>query len=104
MASFPESVDALKEAGLADLEILGIMSESIDGENFIKNSRHELLTIDINLNAETPSIRKRKATALSAEKHPKSIRQDSPGRNWEREGGPFQLPSKSNNLSSLRYH
>ena len=62
MASFRESVHALKEAGLADSEILEIMSESVDGENFIKNSGHELPTSDINIIAETPSIRKRKAT------------------------------------------
>ena len=89
MASFRESVHALKEAGLADSEILEIMSESVDGENFIKNSGHELPTSDINIIAETPSIRKRKATALSTEKHPKSIRQDSPGINWEREEVPL---------------
>ena len=89
MASFRESIHALKEAGLADSEILEIMSESVDGENFIKNSGHELPTSDINIIAETPSIRKRKATALSTEKHPKSIRQDSPGINWEREEVPL---------------
>ena len=65
------------------------MSESVDGENFIKNSGHELPTSDINIIAETPSIRKRKATALSTEKHPKSIRQDSPGINWEIEEVPL---------------
>ena len=32
MASFSESIEALKEAGLADLEILEIMSDSIDGK------------------------------------------------------------------------
>ena len=85
MASYRESVDSLKEAGLADSEILEIMSESVDGENFIKNSGHELQTNDINLNAETLSVRKRKATTFSTEKHPKSIRQDSPGVSWERE-------------------
>ena len=85
MASFRESVHALKEAGLADSKILEIMSESVDGENFIKNSGHELPTSEINIIAETPLIRKRKATALSTEKHPKSLRQNSPGINWERE-------------------
>ena len=89
MVSFRESVDDLKEAELADSEILEIMSESVDGENFIKNSGHELPTNDINFIAETSLICKRKATALSAEKHPKSIRQDSPGINWEREEVPF---------------
>ena len=58
MTSFRESVDALKEAGLADSEILEIMSESVDGENFIKNSGHELPTNDVNLIAETPSLGK----------------------------------------------
>ena len=32
MTSFRESIDALKEAGLADAEILNIMSESADGQ------------------------------------------------------------------------
>ena len=36
MASFRESIDALKEAGLADSEILEIMSESVDGQILIK--------------------------------------------------------------------
>ena len=89
MASFRESVDALKDAGLADSKILEIMFESVHGENVIKNSGHELPTYDINLIAETPSIHKRKATALNAEKHPKSIRQDYPGIHWEREEVPF---------------
>ena len=31
MANVRESIDALKEAGLADSEILEIMSESVDG-------------------------------------------------------------------------
>ena len=34
---------------------------------------------------ETPSTRKRKSCVLSAEKHTKSIRQDSPRHNLERE-------------------
>ena len=37
MASFRESIDALKEAGLADSEILEIMSESVDGQMLTKN-------------------------------------------------------------------
>ena len=37
MANFWESIDALKEAGLADLEILEIMSESVDGQMLTKN-------------------------------------------------------------------
>ena len=32
MVSFRESVEVLKEAGLADLEILEIMSNSVDGQ------------------------------------------------------------------------
>lgn len=32
MASFRDSIEDLKEAGLADLEILEIMSDSIDGK------------------------------------------------------------------------
>ena len=38
MASFGESIEALKEAGLADSEIFEIMSESIDGQMLIKKS------------------------------------------------------------------
>ena len=65
------------------------MSKSVDGENFIKNSGHELPTSDINIIAETPSIRKSKATALSTEKHPKSISQDSRHKLGEREEVPL---------------
>ena len=78
MASFRESINALKEAGLADSEILEIMSDSVDGQRNTKNSGHELPTNDSNINAETPSVRKRKAGASSAEKSPKP-RQGSPG-------------------------
>ena len=35
-ASFQESIDALKEAGLTDTEILEIMSESVDGQTITK--------------------------------------------------------------------
>ena len=38
MASFRESIDALKEAGLADSEILEIMFESVDGQMITKKS------------------------------------------------------------------
>ena len=38
MANFRESIDALKEAGLVDSEILEIMSESADGQMLTKNS------------------------------------------------------------------
>ena len=37
MANFRESIDALKEAGLADSEIIEIMSESVDGQMLTKN-------------------------------------------------------------------
>ena len=37
MANFRESIDALKEVGLAHSEILEIMSESVDGEMLTKN-------------------------------------------------------------------
>ena len=61
MANFRESIDALKEAGLADSEILEIMSESVDGQMLTKNlqknkeSGHE---IPDKINTETPSTRK----------------------------------------------
>ena len=88
MANFRESIDGLKEAGLADSEILEIMSESVDGQMLtkhlqkIKESDHELPD---RINTETFSTRKRKPCVLSAEKHTKSIRQDSPRHNLERE-------------------
>ena len=88
MVYFRESIDALKEAGLAYSEILEIMSESVDGQVLTKNiqkikeSDHELPD---RVNTETPSTRKRKSCVLSAEKHTKSIRQDSPRHNLERE-------------------
>ena len=37
MPNFWESIDALKEASLADSEILEIMSESVDGKMHSKN-------------------------------------------------------------------
>ena len=84
MANFRESIDALKEAGLADSEILEIMSESVDGmltknSSFIKEYGHELPTKNNDATAETPSVRKRKADTLSTEKQSKTIRQGSPG-------------------------
>ena len=88
MANFRESIDALKEARLTDSEILEIMSESVDGQMLtrnlqkIKESDHELPD---KINTETPSTRKRKSCLLSAEKHTKSTRQDSPMHNLERE-------------------
>ena len=77
-----------KKAGLADSEILEIMSESVDGQMLtkdlqkIKESDHELPD---GINTETPSTRIRKSSVLRAEKHTKSIRQDSPRHNLERE-------------------
>ena len=65
MANFRESIDALKEAGLADSEILEIMSELVDGQILTKNSffikeyGHELPTKNNDATAETPSVRKR---------------------------------------------
>ena len=98
MANFRESINALKEAGLADSEILEIMSDSVDGQMNTKTlaktkkSGNELPTKDSNINAETLSVRKRKTGAFSAEKHPKSICQGSPGLSWEREEVPFDYP------------
>ena len=91
MANFRESIDALKEAGLADSEILEIMSESVDRQIIAKNllnnkeSDHELPQNISDTNAETPSLRKRKACVLSAEKHTKSLRQGSSRQSLERE-------------------
>ena len=91
MANFRESIDALKEVGLADSEILEIMSESVDGQmlakNLLKNKEtdHELPDKIHVTNIETPSIRKRKACVLSAEKRTKSLRQGSPRHGLERE-------------------
>ena len=85
MANFRESIDALKEAGLADSEMFEIMSESVDGQmliknsSFIKESGHELPTKTNDATAETPSVRKRKAETLSTEKQSKTIREGSPG-------------------------
>ena len=52
-------------------------------------SGHELPADNDNINAETLSIRNRKAGAFSAEKHPKLLRHSSPGLSWER-GGSFR--------------
>ena len=94
MANFRESIDALKEA---DSEILEIMSKSVDGEvlakNLLKNkeSDHELPDKINVTNTETPTIRKRKACVLSAEKHTKSLRQGSPRQSLERERMPVLI-------------
>ena len=88
-ANFRESIDALKETGLVDSEILEIISESVDGKTltknspFIKESGHELPTKNDDATAETPSVRKRKTDTLSTEKQFKTIRQSSPRQNLE---------------------
>ena len=80
MASSRESIDALKEAGLADSEILEIMSASVDGQmitkksSSIKESGQELPSKNNDFTNETTSVRKRKADALSTEKQRKTIR------------------------------
>ena len=64
-------MDALKEAGLADSEILEIMSESVDEQmltknsSFIKEPGHELPTKSNDATAETPLVRKRKTDTLN---------------------------------------
>ena len=74
MANFRESIDALKEAGLADSEIFEIMSESVDGQMLTKNSifnkesGQELPSKNNVVTTETPSVRKRK-TDISAPKN-----------------------------------
>ena len=65
MASFRESIDTLKEAGLADSEILEIMSESVDGQMLMKNSSinkesgQELPNKNNDATNETSSVRKK---------------------------------------------
>ena len=56
-------------------------------KNLLKNKEtdHELPDKIHVTNIETPSIRKRKACVLSAEKHTKSLRQGSPRHGLERE-------------------
>ena len=60
-------MNASKEAGLADSEILGIMSESVDGQiqaknlSKIKECSHELPKKNSDTNTETPSVREKKA-------------------------------------------
>ena len=74
------------------------MNGSLSIPNTLSNankSRYVLTKDDNTSNAETPSIRKRKAGVFSAEKHPKSIRQGSAGINWER--GYFSYLSVSPN-------
>ena len=107
MASFRESINALKEAGLADSEILEIMSESIDGQMFTKKSSfnkesgQELPNKNNDTTNETPSVWKRKADALSTGKKPKTIRQGSPRHSLEREDVHFDYCFDRVPLSSL---
>ena len=107
MANFRESIDALKEAGLADSEILEIMSESVDGQmltknsSFIKESGHELPTKNNDATAETPSVCKSKADTLSTENQSKTIRQGSPRQNLESEDVHFDYSFDGVPLSPL---
>ena len=59
----------------------------------IKESDHE---VPDRINTETPSTHKRKSCVLSAEKHTKFIRQDSPRYNLEREDArPYFSPKRT---------
>ena len=106
-ASFRESIDALKEAGLTDTEILEIMSESVDGQTItkksssIKESGQELPSKNNDITNETPSVRKRKTAALGTEKQRKTVRQGSPGHSIEREDAHFDYSFDRVSLSSL---
>ena len=64
MASFRESIDALKEAGLADLEILEIMSDSVDGK---MNTKTLLTTINPDMNLQ-------KLIKMLMLRHPRSVK------------------------------
>ena len=101
MVNFRESIDALKEAGLADSEILEIMFESVDGQIPTKNIQENKMS-GLEL-PDTPSTRKRKSCVLSAEKHTKSATQDSPRHNSERERSPVSifLPTEQSLLYPL---
>ena len=81
MANFRESIEAFKEAGLSDSEILDIMSDSVSeqmngslsipktiSDNSYNKSGHEIPKEDRNSNAEIFAVRKRKAGAFSSEK------------------------------------
>ena len=73
------------------------MSELVDGQMLAKNllnnkeSDHELPDKISVTNTETPSVRKRKACVLSAEKLTKSLRQGSPRQSLERERMPVPI-------------
>ena len=107
MANFRESIDAFKEAGLVDSEILEIISESVGGQIFTKNSSsikesgHELLTKKNDVTAEIPSVRKRKADTLRTEKQFKTIREGSPRQNLESENVHFDYSFDQVPLSPL---
>ena len=107
MASSRESIDALKEAGLADSEILEIMSKSVDGQMVTKKSSsnkesgQELPSKNNDATNEILSVRKRKADALSTKKQRKAIRQGSPGHCIEREDVHFDYSFDQVPLSPL---
>ena len=77
MANFRESIDALKEAGLADSEILEIMSELVDGQiltknsSFIKEYGHELPTKTTMLLLKHPQSVKDRQTLSALKNNPK---------------------------------
>ena len=107
MASFRESIDALKEAGLADSEILEIMSESVGLQmltkktSFNNESGQELPTKNNDATNETPSVWKRKTFSLSTEKQPKTMKQGSPKYSIEREDVHFDYSFDRVPLSPL---
>ena len=107
MASFRESIDALKEAGLADSEILEIMSESVGLQmltkktSFNNESSQELPTKNNDATNETPSVWKRKTFSLITEKQPKTMKQGSPKYSIEREDVHFDYSVDRVPLSPL---
>ena len=66
-----------------------------------KESDHELPDKISVTNAETPSIRKRKACVLTTEKHAKSLRQSSPRKKFGERGCLSQFFFRPNSLSSF---
>ena len=107
MASFRESIDAWKEAGLADSEILEIMSESVGLQmltkktSFNNESSQELPTKNNDATNETPSVWKRKTFSLITEKQPKTMKQGSPKYSIEREDVHFDYSVDRVPLSPL---
>ena len=83
------------------------MPESVDGQMlakksyFNKKSGQELPTKNIDATNETPSVRKRKADALSTEKQPKTIRQGSPSHIIDKEEVHFDYSFDRVHLSPL---